>query len=253
MDLISTKTYSYQEISTLDEIRVLRLLPGLSSDILACEFQVVSLSDTPVFEALSYVWGSPQKGHKILCDGHFLSITASLNEALLHLRYEDKPRFLWVDAISINQEDYDEKGHQVTMMSQIYQSAQNVLIWLGPAKSDTELAVRAINQIVTHCLEKSSKTFDDINEIIRLDPMDILKTIIDYTLPTAISYDDSESWSAMRSFFDTSWFRRIWVVQEVCLGSHPVMLYGHEAPIKWGEFSLVRILSLLVDLIVAIT
>jgi Heterokaryon incompatibility protein (HET) len=40
-------------------------------------------------------------------------------------------RLLWIDAICINQEDVDERNHQVQMMFDIYQQAQVVRAWIG--------------------------------------------------------------------------------------------------------------------------
>jgi hypothetical protein len=38
---------------------------------------------------------------------------------------------MWIDAISINQEDATEKGNQVTRMANIHSGAIETLIWLG--------------------------------------------------------------------------------------------------------------------------
>jgi hypothetical protein len=41
------------------------------------------------------------------------------------------PSYLWIDAISINQNDTQERSHQVSIMGNIYLSSQMVLVWLG--------------------------------------------------------------------------------------------------------------------------
>jgi hypothetical protein len=41
-------------------------------------------------------------------------------------------RTLWIDAVSTNQEDLQERGHQVQIMGDIYATAQGVIVWLGP-------------------------------------------------------------------------------------------------------------------------
>jgi hypothetical protein len=41
-----------------------------------------------------------------------------------------------VDAICINQEDNDEKGQQVSLMSEMYSEAVTVVIWLGKELED---------------------------------------------------------------------------------------------------------------------
>jgi hypothetical protein len=39
--------------------------------------------------------------------------------------------FRWYDALCINQNDEQERGHQVEMMGEIYKMAYWVLAWLG--------------------------------------------------------------------------------------------------------------------------
>jgi hypothetical protein len=234
-------SYNHKPLANDDTIRLVELLPGLESDPLTCNFAICSLSTKPQYEALSYVWGDPQKNNHIRCDGYFLAITTSLYEALVHLRWNSEPRRLWVDAISINQVDYEEKAHQVSMMSNIYASAANVIIWLGPEKPDTGVALKALDQIVTHCLGKTSRNSTDLDSIAKTVPNVIIDDIKRCTLPTVIDPNDGSSWSSLRSFFTNPWFQRIWVVQEVGLGNKPAMIYGHQKPIKWGAVLLASI------------
>jgi len=60
--------------------------------------------DTIKFEALSYVWGSPEKVFPIYytAESQAISITQNLFQALRHLRYSKSSRVLWVDALCIN-------------------------------------------------------------------------------------------------------------------------------------------------------
>lgn len=46
-------------------------------------------------------------------------------------------RFLWIDAIRINQEDIADRNHQVGLMRQIYSGASEVVVWLGPSDGGT--------------------------------------------------------------------------------------------------------------------
>lgn len=59
-----------------------------------------------------------------------------LRASLRYLRETDSRRILWVDAICINQKDFNERGHQVGIMRDIYSKAPQVLIWLGEASTD---------------------------------------------------------------------------------------------------------------------
>lgn len=47
------------------------------------------------------------------------------------VRLDDCVRAVWADAISINQDDIEERGHQVSLMRRIYRRAKKVFIWLG--------------------------------------------------------------------------------------------------------------------------
>jgi hypothetical protein len=40
--------------------------------------------------------------------------------------------WLWIDALSIDQSKYDERAHQIVIMSLIFGRADQVIAWLGP-------------------------------------------------------------------------------------------------------------------------
>ncbi|OAG13561.1 heterokaryon incompatibility, partial [Alternaria alternata] len=85
------------------------------------------------FEALSYVWGSQEGLKQITCNNMSLSVTKNLFEALMALREgDDEDRYLWVDAICIDQNNPAEKAVQVRNMLTIYEKAVRVIAWLGP-------------------------------------------------------------------------------------------------------------------------
>jgi hypothetical protein len=61
--------------------------------------------------------------------------------ALRHLRHRSEPRSMWVDAICISQKDDQERSKQVASMFAIYAVARRVLMWLGPAGSESDDAL----------------------------------------------------------------------------------------------------------------
>jgi Heterokaryon incompatibility protein (HET) len=93
----------YQHLSTVDdEIRLL-VIEGTSvgasvDEMLSCHLQHVSLANPPVYIALSYHWGVLHDTRTVLISGQRVSITASLESALKHLRGQ-KNQFIWADAI----------------------------------------------------------------------------------------------------------------------------------------------------------
>jgi hypothetical protein len=93
------------------EIRLLKLLPLSSSSDIKIQVVNVPSSTRSAYEALSYVWGSPERTHRVTVkglSGAYLSISQNLMVALHRLRLPDEPRTLWVDAICINQDDIQE-------------------------------------------------------------------------------------------------------------------------------------------------
>jgi hypothetical protein len=71
------------------------------------------------YAALSYVWGDEDRTGTIVVNGRETRVTRNLERALRALRgrpnFDDRYK-LWVDALCINQEDYEERDHQVGKM-----------------------------------------------------------------------------------------------------------------------------------------
>jgi hypothetical protein len=113
------------------QIRVLHLLPGNKEDDIHCSLCHVAISQTGLYEALSYTWGSPDRCYQVVCNGFYLRVTNSLQEALRTMRYPDKKRTLWIDQLCINQEDIQERNSQVTIMHLVYKHATRTVVFLG--------------------------------------------------------------------------------------------------------------------------
>lgn len=78
------------------------------------------------------------------------SISHKLYLASKALRYKEKPRVLWVNAICIIQDVYrpDELNHQIRMMPFIDGDAKQVCVWLGDASEDSDQAIDFIETII---------------------------------------------------------------------------------------------------------
>jgi Heterokaryon incompatibility protein (HET) len=50
----------------------------------------------------------------------------------------------WIDAVCIKQKDEAEKNEQVSMMGEVYQKAQRVVIWLGQSKGCRTQGVKVL-------------------------------------------------------------------------------------------------------------
>lgn len=105
-------------------------------------------TSAPTWKALSYTWGSPSDKVLISVNDRPFEVTRNLFSALLRLRYVDRRRTLWIDAICIDQSNLGERSVQVQQMPLIYQSASGVLIWLGEADDFDRLAVTILNDLM---------------------------------------------------------------------------------------------------------
>jgi hypothetical protein len=108
---------------------------------------MTGLSIVPIFEALSYTWGDPSATVPIQVNGAELQITLNLFLALKRLRKEREERVLWVDAICIDQGNLTERAEQVPRMRSIFQRAERVVVWLGEATEESDLAVDMLERL----------------------------------------------------------------------------------------------------------
>ena len=115
-----------------EPIRLLRILPGAEADHV--EYKLipeVSLNDlqslSTGFGALSYSWGKQNPLFEITLDGLAFRVGPNLHSALKVMRYSDKPRIVWIDAICISQgldpAAKKERAIQVKMMQDNYDAA----------------------------------------------------------------------------------------------------------------------------------
>ena len=110
-----------------------------TSNLICCRLDQASLDDNPVYQALSYTWGDPNRVCTIIFNGQKISVGANLEEALQYFYSISYLGLLWVDAICINQNDKDEKNWQVQQMRDIYAQAEFVIAWLGAAQMEVIL------------------------------------------------------------------------------------------------------------------
>ena len=138
-------SYVYPTLGA-SNIRLLTLHPGSVGDKIDAALEIFELSpsDKPDYEALSYTWGTPDLNTEVhvLQYGGFKSlfITQNLAVALQHLRHEQRPRRLWIDAVCINQKGVGKRNSQVARMAEVFGSAAKVIIWLGPESEQSTLA-----------------------------------------------------------------------------------------------------------------
>ena len=93
------------------------------------------------YEALSYVWGSPDYDCRIMCDKKAVRISSNLAQFLYRLSEQSShpSKYYWCDALCINQFDAAEKAFQVRNILRIFEKATQVLAWMGVSESVAHL------------------------------------------------------------------------------------------------------------------
>jgi hypothetical protein len=121
---------TYQPLSVAGrEIRVCRLTKHHDEPRIRAELRVISLNNGKAsFSCLSYVWGDRNDREEIIVNGTKTLVTRNLFRCLQQLIAQDICQDIWVDALSIWQDNDQERAHQVEMMSSIFAQAQRVYV-----------------------------------------------------------------------------------------------------------------------------
>jgi hypothetical protein len=211
----------YRAIPDNESIRYMVLEAGKDDEALVCSLRMSRLRKMPYFEAISYVWGSDDRNHEILCDGEIVKITTNLQQVLRRVRLATASRTLWADSICINQEDGAEKGEQVRLMGAIYSKADRVLVCVGEDEDG-------------HA-ERAASLVSELNDMILKGFTLAGKAWNAFPYPESTAKERllrDERWKSLEALVQYPWFGRGWVVQEVGLSKNPVILWG-KVEIKW--------------------
>ncbi|KAK8017792.1 hypothetical protein PG993_014118 [Apiospora rasikravindrae] len=195
-----------------NEIRIFDLSPGKAGDPITGRLRVVSLNRKPRFDALSYVWGAPEPQTVItLRGGHSVSIGPNLHLALSDLRRRWRPLKLWADALCINQQDDEEKGHQVPLMSRIFREARMMRAWLNQEIDAKCPALRALRWLVENSLYKRE---------VRATPCwsNTIKRRL-HMLQEVESHDWN-FWKPVTDILENKYWFRLWIQQELIISSN---------------------------------
>lgn len=207
----------------------------------------------PGYEALSYTWGDQTDPDYIAlrssdvesetskpqdqdaddyCSPRKLAIGRNLGAALRQLRHTTNTRVLWCDSICINQRDLDERAAQVRRMGHIYTYASRVIAWLGPADDQSRLAMRTLSELAAYIDFSNAERDLQVNQL-HLKP----ETAEVFTNPDKSLPLPQEQWQAIEALISRSWFRRLWVRQEIALAGKDTIAVAGNDSIPWIHFS----------------
>jgi hypothetical protein len=243
--------------------RIITDEPGPPIDEIVCTIAAFDLKTAPPFDALSYTWGNPygafrdemheisansvyNQKNPIICNRRVLEIGMNLFGAVKLLFAGQRAggdlsqiqpglslsEYIWIDAICIDQSNFDERNHQVKLMAQIYQKAEKTIIWLGEEDNSVADAVKVIGTI-GKAAPFLVKNWNEIGDIFasskRLDERDFSS----YGVP---AFTRSE-WHSVLAFYSRTWFRRMWILQEVVLSQDSIVFCGFSY-FQWSFISM---------------
>jgi hypothetical protein len=135
-----------ERANTDDHFRILEIEGGKHRSDLCCSLVHARLSTAPKYEALSYCWGTEVTTRMIKQGGLAgCLVSEHLWRALKRLRMPSEKRLVWIDAICINQQDVDERNHQLGLMRHVYAKALRTIIWIGDFDPTKESCKRAFS------------------------------------------------------------------------------------------------------------
>ncbi|KAI0124139.1 heterokaryon incompatibility protein [Xylariales sp. AK1849] len=147
------------------------------------------------------------------------------------------PIRVWQDFICINQEDEQEKAHELLTLRKVYGSAQLVVGWLGVKMEHTDAAMVALAEIEDSMPpnwgdpgdkeqhpEDYSPTHEWAKKVTHIwaDGPD---GAISFTLP---------HWIGCNDFMHRTYFQRRWILEELAMARYPTFLIG-DTIVPWKQ------------------
>lgn len=199
------RKFCYQPLSQ-DGKPTIRLLQWLEHDgTKEYSLSVYELNGAPQYCALSYVWGAENASEWIVVNGKVLAVRPNLASALNQLRKKAQPRCMWIDAVCIDQTNFQERNCQVKIMEKIYRQAERVYVWFGSADAESDLVMQP---------DFASQLPKSIHEAAAIEVAKVKESLF--------------------TFAQRSWWDRIWVVQECVFARDLVALCG-EHIVAWSS------------------
>jgi len=219
--------FEYSALSTR-QIRILAPDPADTSG-LSWVLRTVSIDDPDLyFTALSYTWAchTHPDTFAISCNGRQLYVHYNLFTALPYIarRYTSKEALAtpyWIDAICINQTDEEEKVSQIRLMNTIYRHADRVLAWLGLTFNlESQAFIMQAIELLPLLIKELARS---------RQPGPGAKLTPNFEVDRQLGYLGREGWEAIIHLIRNSYFRRVWMVQEIALAKEITFLCGdHE-------------------------
>lgn len=176
----------------------------------------VQIDSRTRYVAVSYCWGAENCLHPFSVNGQCLILTSSLHRVFIELQRRGYRGKVWADAVCIDQSNDEEKSVQIPLMGKIYRNAYEVFAWLGQGRPDQRL--------------KSGLIMDLCDLLSGIAPSKSFVDVIKATGP--LPHQDDTVWNELAEMLMSTWFDRLWTLQEAILSGHLTLGYG-SITINW--------------------
>lgn len=190
-----------------ESFRLIRLYKQASSakaSGISCDFELAYLGGGRRYDAVSYVWGHDSRTRKIKVGGADFAVSVVVYEILLRLREdrEGRDRLIWLDLLSIDQDNALEKGQQVQRMKQIFAEAETVF-------ASIDINGQACGEACCIDLHLDGS----ICRLMRQFTSDIIRVsnIVDRGALRLEGSGAEKDEAALMRILDHPWFHRVWV------------------------------------------
>jgi len=187
----------------IGQIRLIKILGGSETpdDPIKCRLYRVDLDKihSTQYDALSCAWGDPNNPKMaIAVNGHQLGVTENCHLALRELRHEaisqlKTNKFGLMPFVSTRKIKSRRAIKQYRR--RIYQTAQKLIVSLGPAADGSEEAIEILEE-ASQCSLQSASAFSEWKQRFKGHPR----------------YQERQT--CVACFFSRPWFTRIWIIQE---------------------------------------
>ncbi|KAG8165749.1 hypothetical protein KVR01_004301 [Diaporthe batatas] len=237
-DTADVNQYRYPPLPSTGHTRLVSLHPAGTTD----EDLVVDLNPTPIvpdgplyYEAVSYVWDTDQTPFSVYVGKEkttVVSVTRNLAVALRNMRYPDRPRRLWIDALCIDQSNDLEKGPQVAQMGAIYSFAAHVIAWLGPEQHESTRALRFIARMGTHV----DYEFPAWLKHVGVPENKAYSSPMPKMNPDGTILITPEDTRSIYHLLCRGWFSRLWIRQEILALEKEAVVQCGTCAVAWPLF-----------------
>ncbi|TQN73130.1 Heterokaryon incompatibility protein 6, OR allele [Colletotrichum shisoi] len=183
--------------------------------------------DPQSYVAMSYSWGPEQPTASIILNGTEVDVRVNLEAGLRRFRtmdYFKRGGKVWIDALCINQDDEAEKASQIPLMGSIYKLAANVIVWLDPETDGSSKVIDTLQKLSSLYRTEYVETFDrsDAFTATAWRQMAQIRLRTSFhrlkDLYSQLDLKTDEDDLRLYEFFDRPYWRRLWIIQELCMG-----------------------------------